>query len=200
MAAGPNVRAVTVLLQPNVMYTGITLGKTLVVKRGRSKRMSCLPRRTFAPVRLWPGTLMGGRTCKASDRRLVRLTLRGALLGLEIGTSRATLPVGDGRFVRTPHIALSGAFLTFRASDCNGWLRRWVPGGRRDGTPEEPVGFRRKPEPEWWYATASAPSHCLRSQCALTSKRRARGPAKCAWERQVQAGGSPSLAELNASN
>src|ERR1035441_7453572 len=31
---------------------------------------------------------------KASDRRLVRPTLRGTLLGLEIGTSQSTLPVG----------------------------------------------------------------------------------------------------------
>src|ERR1035437_5617924 len=31
-----------------------------------------------------------------------------------------TLPVGAGRFGRTPHIALSGAFLALRASDCNG--------------------------------------------------------------------------------
>ena len=33
---------------------------------------------------------------KASDGRLVRPTLRGALLGLEIGTSQSTLPVGVG--------------------------------------------------------------------------------------------------------
>src|ERR1017187_8761994 len=56
------------------------------------------------------------------------LPLRGALLGLEIGTSQSTLPVGAGRSGRTPHIALSGAFLALRASDCNGWPRRWVSG------------------------------------------------------------------------
>src|ERR1017187_7192165 len=72
------------------------------------------------------------------DRRLVRPTLRGALLGLEIRTSQATLPVGVGRFRRTPHIALSGAFLALRASDCNGWPRRWVSGRRRDWDPGSP--------------------------------------------------------------
>src|ERR1039458_8809708 len=67
--------------------------------------------------------------------RLVRPTLRGAFLGLEIGTSQSTLPVVAGRFGRTPHIALSGAFWALRASDCNGWPRRWVSGGRRDWDP-----------------------------------------------------------------
>jgi hypothetical protein len=73
---------------------------------------------------------------------LARPTLRGALLGLEIRTSQDTLPVGVCRFARTLHIALSGAFLALRASDCNGWPRRWVP--REDGaigTQEEPAGF-----------------------------------------------------------
>jgi hypothetical protein len=63
------------------------------------------------------------------------LPLRGALLGLEIGTSQSTLPVGAGRFGRTPHIVLSGAFLALRASDCIGWPRRWVSGRRRDWDP-----------------------------------------------------------------
>ena len=49
---------------------------------------------------------------------IVRRALRGALLGLEIGTSQGTLPVVADRFRRTPHIALSGAFLGLRASDC----------------------------------------------------------------------------------
>ena len=71
----------------------------------------------------------------AVGRRLVQPTLRGALLGLEIGTNQGTLPVEAGRFGRTPHIALSGPFLALRASDCNGWPRRWVPGGRRDWCP-----------------------------------------------------------------
>jgi len=62
------------------------------------------------------------------SRRLVRPTLRGALLVLEIGTSQGTLPIGAGRFERTPQIALSGAFLALRASACNGWLRRWASG------------------------------------------------------------------------
>src|ERR1035437_1628176 len=66
------------------------------------------------------------------------------VLGLEIGTSQGTLPVGAGRFGRTPHIVLAGAFLALRAPDCNGWPPRWVPGGRRDGTQEEPAGFRPK--------------------------------------------------------
>jgi hypothetical protein len=63
---------------------------------------------------------------KVSDRRLVRPTLPGALLGLEIGTSRATLPLGADRFGRTPHIALSGALLALRAPEFNGWPRRWA--------------------------------------------------------------------------
>ena len=74
-------------------------------------------------------------TARRQTVRLVRPTLRGALLGLEIGTSQGTLPVGAGRFRRAPHIALFGAFLALRASDCNGWPRRWVPGGRRDWCP-----------------------------------------------------------------
>src|ERR1035437_1693840 len=80
-----------------------------------------------------PMTLPNPR--KASDRRLVQLTLRGALLGLEIGTSQGILPVGAGRFGRTPHIALSGAVLALRASDCNGWPSRGVLGGGRDWRP-----------------------------------------------------------------
>jgi hypothetical protein len=68
-------------------------------------------------------------------RRLVRPTLRGALLGKENGTSQSTLPVGAGRFGRTPHIAHSGAFLALRAPDCNGWPRRWASGQRRDWDP-----------------------------------------------------------------
>ena len=74
-------------------------------------------------------------SCKVSDRRLVRHTLRRALLGLEIGTSQGTLPVGATRFGRTPQIALSGAFLVLRASDCIGWPHRWVSGRRRDKRP-----------------------------------------------------------------
>jgi hypothetical protein len=72
---------------------------------------------------------------KASDGRLVRPTLRGALLGLEIETSQTILPVGAGGYGRTPHIALSGAFLALGASDCIGWPRRWVSGRRRDWDP-----------------------------------------------------------------
>src|ERR1035441_5793469 len=67
--------------------------------------------------------------------RLVRRTLRGALLGLEIGTSQGTLPVAVGRLGRTPHIALSGAFLALRASDCNGWPRGCASGQWRDWDP-----------------------------------------------------------------
>src|ERR1035438_5239791 len=73
-----------------------------------------------------------GAPCLSSD---VRRTLRGALLGLEIGSSQSTLPVGAGQYGRTPHIALSGAFLALGASDCNGWPRRWVSGRRRDWDP-----------------------------------------------------------------
>src|ERR1017187_10477909 len=71
-------------------------------------------------------------------------TLRGALLGLEIGTSQSTLSVGAGRFGRTPHIALSEGFLALHASDCNGWPRRWVRDDGGIGTQEETAVFRRK--------------------------------------------------------
>ena len=67
--------------------------------------------------------------------RAGRHDLRGALLGLEIGTGQSTLPVVVGRFGSTPHIVLSGAFLALGASDCNGWPRRWVSGQRRDWYP-----------------------------------------------------------------
>src|ERR1039457_2283488 len=73
----------------------------------------------------WLAYPQGGNR-KASDGRLVRPTLRGALLGLEIGTSQSILSVVVGRIRRTPHIALSGAFLALRAPECNGWPRRWV--------------------------------------------------------------------------
>src|ERR1035441_3637710 len=91
---------------------------------------------------------------KASGGRLVRPALRGALLGLEIGTSQGTPPVGVGRFGRTPHIALSGVFLALRASDCNGWPRRWVSGrtarlAPRKNLPDSDVSS----EPEGCYAT-----------------------------------------------
>src|ERR1039457_7100664 len=46
------------------------------------------------PMR-WLAYPQGGNR-KASDGRLVRPALRGALLGLEIGTSQTTLPVGAG--------------------------------------------------------------------------------------------------------
>src|ERR1017187_9751974 len=58
-------------------------------------------------------------------------TLRRALLGLEIGTSPSIPPVVVDRFRRTPHIALSEAFLALRASDCNGWPGRCASGQRR---------------------------------------------------------------------
>jgi hypothetical protein len=52
---------------------------------------------TAAPSIVRHGSGKAGKASgKASDRRLVRPTLRGALLGLEIGTSRNTLPVGAG--------------------------------------------------------------------------------------------------------
>jgi len=58
----------------------------------------------------------------STGRTLEQPCLRGALLGLEIGTSQGTLSIGAGRFGRAPHIVLSGAFLALRAPDCNGWL------------------------------------------------------------------------------
>ena len=71
-------------------------------------------------------------------RRLDRPTLRGTLLGKEIGTSQSIPPVGVGRFRATPHIALSGAFLALSAPDFNRWPRRWVRDNGAIGTPEEP--------------------------------------------------------------
>ena len=79
----------------------------------------------------------------ATRRTLEQPCLRGALLGLEIGTSQGTLPIGAGRFGRAPHIVLSGAFLALRAPDCNGWLRDGLGDNGAIGTQEEPAGFRR---------------------------------------------------------
>ncbi len=61
------------------------------------------------------GGLLHKRKASEYQRRLVRPTLRGALLEMEIGTSQATLPVGVGRFWSTPHIVLSGALLALGA-------------------------------------------------------------------------------------
>src|ERR1035438_7521292 len=47
-------------------------------------------------------------------------------LGVGIGTSQNTLPVGVDLIRRTPPIVLSGAFSAFSASVRNGWPRRWV--------------------------------------------------------------------------
>src|ERR1022692_3373195 len=68
----------------------------------------------------------------SADLRLVQRPCEAGFLGLEIGASQSTLPVGAKRFRRTPHIALSGAFLALRASVCNRWPRRWVSGRRRE--------------------------------------------------------------------
>ena len=57
-----------------------------------------------------------------------------SVLGPEIGTGQGTLPVVADHFGRTPHIALSGAFLALRAPDCNGWPR---PAGRREWRPRK---------------------------------------------------------------
>ena len=112
--------------------TSFTTGWALVTCGVRNGE--CGMQNGLAQPMPWLAYPQGGNR-KASDGRLVRPTLRGALLGLEIGTSQSTLPVGAGRFGRTPHIALSGAFLALRASDCNGWPRRWVSGRRRDWDP-----------------------------------------------------------------
>ena len=69
------------------------------------------------------------------DRSLVGPTLASALLGKVTGTRQSILPAVVGRFQKTPHIALSGAFLALRAPDFNGWPRRWVWGQRRDWDP-----------------------------------------------------------------
>ena len=79
----------------------------------------------------------------STGRTVEQPCLRGALLGLEIGTSQGTLPVGAGRFGRAPHIALSGAFLALRAPDCNGWPRDGLRDSGAIGTQEEPAVFRR---------------------------------------------------------
>ena len=74
---------------------------------------------------------------------MVRPTLRGALLGKEIGTSQSTLPVGVGRFGGTPHIVLSGAFLALSAPECRYGLVGGLWDNGANGTQEEPAGFRR---------------------------------------------------------
>jgi hypothetical protein len=67
----------------------------LYQRRDRRYTLLYTSLRTFAASCLSRSVARCG---KASDRRLVRPTVRGALLGLEIGTSHATLPVGAGRF------------------------------------------------------------------------------------------------------
>src|ERR1035438_4472048 len=87
---------------------------------------------------LQPVVVLGvqNRASEGSDLRLVQRPCEARFLGLEIGASQTILPVGAERFRRTPHIALSGAFLALRASDCNGWPRRWVSGRQREWRPE----------------------------------------------------------------
>ena len=80
--------------------------------------------------------------------------LRGALLGLEIGTSQGTLSIGAGRFGRAPRIVLSGAFLALRAPDCNGWPRDGLRDNGAIGTQEEPAVFRRNTPSLKWLAAA----------------------------------------------
>src|ERR1017187_1470184 len=79
----------------------------------------------------------------SADLRLIQRSCEAHFLGLEIGASQSTLPVGAKRFRRTPHIALSGAFLALRASVCNRWPRRWVSDDGASSAREEPAGFRR---------------------------------------------------------
>src|ERR1019366_3896896 len=67
--------------------------------------------------------------------RLSQRPCEARFLGSEIGASQSTLPVGAERFRRTPHIALSGAFLALHPSVCNRWPRRWVSGRRRERRP-----------------------------------------------------------------
>jgi len=55
--------------------------------------------------------------------------------GKEIGTSQGILPVVAACLRAAPHIVLSGAFLALRASEFNGWPRRWASGQRRDWDP-----------------------------------------------------------------
>ncbi len=78
---------------------------------------------------------------KSSQPRGVRipdcsgLPCEAAYLGKEIGTRRAILPVVVCRSRRTPHIALSGAFLALSAPECNRWPRGCTSGQRREWEP-----------------------------------------------------------------
>ena len=72
------------------------------------------------------------RDCGAAFGAGVR---RAHFLGLGIGTSQTTLPVGVDLSRSTPPIAFSGALSAFSASVRNGWPRRWVLGQERDWRP-----------------------------------------------------------------
>ena len=75
--------------------------------------------------------------------RTWHIALGGALLGKEIGTGQVILPVVGHCFRRAPHIALGRCFLALRASECNGWPRRWASDNGAIGAQEEPAVFRR---------------------------------------------------------
>ena len=89
----------------------------------------CFIRTNFLHIPLRQGIGCSGLRCE------------GRFWERKLGPAKATLPVGVGRFRRAPHIALSGAFLALRASDCNRWPRRWVWGRRRDWAGSRTVEF-----------------------------------------------------------
>src|ERR1039458_9140908 len=86
----------------------------------------------------------------SADLRLLQRPWEAGFRGLEIGASQSTLPVGAKRFRRTPHIALSGAFLALRASVLQplassvgfGTTARVAPGKNLpdSGVTSEPIG------------------------------------------------------------
>src|ERR1035441_261295 len=123
------------------------------------------------------------RPSAGSDHRLVQRPCEARFLGLEIGASQSTRPVGAERFRRTPHIALSGAFLALHASVCNRWPRRWVSGttarvapGKNlpdSGVTSEPVGCYATP------AQLGGSSGICRTTRPVTCYEEAHSPCEC---------------------
>src|ERR1035441_2250002 len=79
----------------------------------------------------------------SADLRLVQRACEAHFLGLEIGASQSTLPVGAKRFRRTPHIGFLERFWRYMPQ----FATVGLVGGFRDdgasGAREEPAGFRR---------------------------------------------------------
>ena len=176
-----------VAVTPDELLAGADLiHYTMGARKCGVRNGECGMQNSLAQPMPWLAYAQGGNR-KASDGRLVRPTLRSALLGLEIGTSQSILPVGAGRFGRTPHIALSGTFLALRASECNGWPRRWVSGRRRDWDPGSGCSLKKQFNPLSTRKDAKRPS--IRntfgstprsSGCAIGITRRGCRPQRCA--------------------